>query len=315
MTNAWKIRFAVILSLALCSCATQRELAPGEAGVSGVAFASANGQGVRLAASGRTEPVLYVSNGEKVLMFSLRGGHARLGTITDGVRRPQQLAVDSAGTLYVANEAGTVTIYPAGKVHPALTLSSGLSAPLCVAVDAAGTVYAGDFHGQIVEYPAGQTVPSLVIPPLQNLTGYGLPYSETISRNGHLFVSYDLPDESYVTEYAPGSTAPISTGITFRYILGIVFDQSGRLIVGAIKDTHYTRHGIYVYKLHPLHLERVFNHELNPYALAFNPEGRLYVGDPFRVGLSFYDYATGKLLDSIDVLGITGLAVSPARQN
>ena len=80
-----------------------------------------------------------------------------------GVSNPSQLAVDSKGTIYVANAqvdasgAGSIGEYPRGATSPARTLTSGLNTTTGVAVDSHGTVYASNkYLGSIVVFPKGQ---------------------------------------------------------------------------------------------------------------------------------------------------------------
>jgi DNA-binding beta-propeller fold protein YncE len=73
------------------------------------------------------------------------------------------VAVDAAGTLYVANYGiGKITEYPAGSTalsSPSVTLSNGISDPHGLAVDAAGTLYVvtNPSGNAVAEYPAGST--------------------------------------------------------------------------------------------------------------------------------------------------------------
>jgi hypothetical protein len=88
-----------------------------------------------------------------------------IGRITQGVSAPGGLTIDKNGTLYVANESGSVTIYPAGSVAPAMTLTQNLSQPQSVTVDAMGNVYVCNRGASpsIVVYAPGQSSPSQII--------------------------------------------------------------------------------------------------------------------------------------------------------
>jgi serine/threonine protein kinase, bacterial len=114
-------------------------------------------------------PWLYVGgfSNNVVAIYDLeKFGTPQIGTITNGINGPGGLAIDSQGTLYVANQsAGNVTIYPAGTIAPSLTLSQGLQSPQSVAVDSHGNVYVCNRGSApaIVVYPPGQTTPSQTI--------------------------------------------------------------------------------------------------------------------------------------------------------
>ena len=60
-------------------------------------------------------------------------GQPLVETITTGVESPVGLTIDAAGTLYVSNAGGNVTIYPAGQTSPTLTLP--VHSPVGVAID------------------------------------------------------------------------------------------------------------------------------------------------------------------------------------
>jgi hypothetical protein len=122
-----------------------------------------------MARSPRTsDPWLYVTgNGSNnVVIYDLvEPGFPEVGAITNGVSSPAGVTVDASGQVYVANESGTVTIYPPGKTSPSLTLSEDLSQPQSVAVDANGKVYVCDRGNSpaIVVFPPGESTPSQVI--------------------------------------------------------------------------------------------------------------------------------------------------------
>ena len=256
--------------------------------------------------------MFYLTEGNEVAVFSQRGRHQKLGVITDGVRKARAVCVDAAGTLYVANYHHSVTIYPAGAVHPSMTLSSGLVHPMSVTVDAGGTVYVGDVNGQVVEYSAGQTVPSLVIPAQMNGSSkLGFPLAETIGPTGDLFVTYNFDGLSEVAEYAPGSTSPQYTGIAEPSGLGIVFDRFGRLVFG-VESNPTQGSGIYIFDLNPVKFVRAFGDVNAPHALAFNAAGdRLYDADGALHRIYIYSYPKTALIDTLKVGSDSGVALNP----
>jgi hypothetical protein len=122
------------------------------------------------AQSQRIHPWLYVGGllNNTIAIYDLAAtGSPQIGAITQGISGPYGIAIDGAGTLYVANEnAGDVTIYPAGTTAPTLTLSQGLTTPFGVAVDTNGDVYVtnpAQGGSDIVVYAQGQIVPSRTI--------------------------------------------------------------------------------------------------------------------------------------------------------
>ena len=108
-----------------------------------------------------------------------------------GVSSPVQIAVDSSGTVYVANSlvdasgAGSITEYPRGQTSPSRTLTSGLYSTSGVAVDSAGSVYASNkFLGSIEVFPKGKSAPTATI--TANLTG---PDGLAADKAGNLFIA------------------------------------------------------------------------------------------------------------------------------
>jgi hypothetical protein len=143
-----------------------------------------------------------------------------LETITDGISQPVGISLDAAGTLYVANRTGNVTIYPAGATSPSLTLTSGLSAPVDVATDPQGNVYVADAGSspKIVEYSPGQTTPSKTIANSQIVDPVQL--------------SFDLAGELLYSDSTTGVSLRASGSKKLKPILqrpsyGIALDDSG----------------------------------------------------------------------------------------
>jgi len=230
-------RFVLIVGLTLlATSATQAHLAP---------HADA-----RFAAHiERHHPWLYVSSDRNnvVTAYDLGiVGAPLVRTITQGIKTPGGLAVDSSGKLYVANENGDVTVYPPGSNAPSLTIG-GINRPQDVAIDAAGNVWVCNRGGQpgIYEFPPGQTTPSehitgsLIQTPNQmafdasgtlyigdDSTGvyYLSPGAQTVTQlslqgfqkeesglaidpaDGSLFLSNAVESPYYVTRFAPGAT-------------------------------------------------------------------------------------------------------------
>jgi len=160
---------------------------------------------------------LYTASGQNddtVRIYDLEGvfGPHEIGEITDGLHAPNGMAVDSAGTLYVANwnsnnPGGGVTIYPAGSVSPSLTLTQGLSVPLDAAADSEGNVYVANRGASpaIVVYAKGQTAPSKTIA------------SSLITSPAQVQVDpsnnvYFADSNTGVSEIPYGSEQPISLG-------------------------------------------------------------------------------------------------------
>jgi hypothetical protein len=158
----WHKRLAVAaLGIVLAGCS----------GMSAPSSAPQQAQSLSLASPmAKSHPWLYVAGllNDTIAIYDLaKAGTPQVGSITQGISGPYGIAIDGAGTLYVANEnAGNVTIYPAGANAPTLTLWQGLKTPFGVAVDTNGDVYVTNpdpSAPDIVVYPAGQIVPSRTI--------------------------------------------------------------------------------------------------------------------------------------------------------
>lgn len=128
---------------------------------------------------------LYVANrfGANTVSEFSPGSSSPSVTLTKGISAPAELAVDSFGTLYVANSGNsTITEYPQGSTSPSVTISSGLNHPSGVTVDASGTVYvANSGDNTVMEYLAGSTSPVIAIPSSSFSHCGGVPYFVAVS--------------------------------------------------------------------------------------------------------------------------------------
>jgi len=159
---------------------------------------------------------MYVTSGRgnAIAIFDLqRIGTPQIGEITNVGPVPNGMALDSQGTLYVANwnggqNGGNVEVFPAGATSPSLTLTEDLSIPLTVSVDGQANVYVVNRGSapSIVVFPPGQTTPSQVITssliqdPVQIVfdSAQNLYYTDNITG---------------ISEIPAGSSQPVSLGL------------------------------------------------------------------------------------------------------
>ncbi len=162
------------------------------------------------------------------------------GSLT-GLASPEQIATDRSGNLYVANSAGTITVYAptaTGDVAPLRKIAgaaTGLGGGVFgIAVDAAGHVYASNhYRNSITEYAPGANGNVAPIATLAGTaTGVQLPTGIALDPAGHLWVD----NAAGISEYpagANGSVAPIAaiSGPQVSSSSVIAFDGAGNLFV------------------------------------------------------------------------------------
>jgi len=141
--------------------------------------------------------------------------------------RPEGIATDGSGNLYVTEDGGSVVRYPRGRGVPNAAWSKGLRYPSSIAVDSRGNMYVADHYpstdGVIVVFQAGRDAPAYTI-----LDGISGPTGLAVDASGDLFV-YNY-NSSAITEYLPGKRhvhRSIATCSTSQG--GIAFDEAGNL--------------------------------------------------------------------------------------
>ncbi len=253
---------------------------------------------------------LFVSdlNGAQIRIYNAKTKNpAQSGAITNGIDLPINVAVDTNGTVYVANNGNsTVTEYPLGSTSPSVTLSgSGLEFPNGIAVDAQGTVYvtSGATVGTcyVLVYPKGASVPSAQI------GSFGLPIGLAVDANDALYVADAVNDK--VWEVPHGSTTPQDLGLTgLSDDTGVAVAATGDLLVSNYQ-------GNSVLAFHPsttTAFETIGEGMDNPYALGVSNKDELFVGQYTNGAVSAYKKLKTKEFESISgSVSPTGIAVYP----
>ena len=232
-----------------------------------------------------TGSFIYVADpdSDAVWIFPASGADpSPVRSITQGVSGPAGVAIDKAGTAYVANSNNdTVTLYHAGHASPSLTLRQGLTRPTAVAVDSRGNVWVsnelGSFTGSVVEFPAGSTKPSMIIPHLN-------PYGIALDSADNLYVENYTNTVAQVSVYARGSTKPAKSFGSKDLIepLGITIGSTGDVYVC---DYQYNK--IFVYAPHTYALlHKVFVEQGSLSGVTLSSNQRLYASDGIQTVVS-----------------------------
>lgn len=236
----------------------------------------------------------------------------QVGTITRGIDQPVDIAVDTNGTLYVANtghEPGSVAIFPAGSSAPSEIIAlPAQNAAANIGVGPDGTIYVATIkhtsHYFVVEYDPGQTSPSRIV----RLPYYNAPCCATVQG-----MAFDSSDNMYVN-YGEGNLccgyailvyAPRALHVTSRFTVGFAFANGGIAIDG--DDS------IFIGDSRVVRVARLPNHDgylrSIPTPMSSNSYLALdaktdYLYTPISGGVQAYDATSGKKIGS----PITGLA-------
>jgi len=160
------------------------------------------------------------------LAKSLKKNREPIAEITDAIATPYGLAMDSSGTLYVAdNPESAITEYPKGQTTHSVTITDGLDSPLGLAIDKSGTLYVSNV-GTIQEYAHGATSPT------KTVTGGGMtnPFGLTLDKKQNLYIADFIAAK--VFELPKGSSTVKSLNLQgLSEPIGVCFDASGNLWV------------------------------------------------------------------------------------
>lgn len=268
-------------------------------------------------------PYLYAAAQDvnEVLMYPENSyGRSPVGTITVGVSLPWGLYVDEHGTLYVANESGSVTAYAAGSTVPSATYSQDLVMPHYPIVDAHGDLYVGNdakYSGNdasIVEFRPGSTNAYRELPtPGQEVTGLDF------DRRGDLYAAYrDCPNTkscASVEKWAPGSARGRILGMKLHRPQGLLVDNAGNIIVA---DTAFRQNSVYVYapgRRNPSVRVRLPEGNVPTQLAMTQNENELFVsswntGDIYVTAYPLTASSTWTLVDTVPYYVLQGIALS-----
>lgn len=165
----------------------------------------------------------FDSTGKDQILVYAPGSTTPMRTITAGLDEPVALAIDSAGTLYVANCAcgtngsstgsNTVTEYANGGTTLTNTIA-GLDIPFAITVDSSNNLYVANYGANTVtKYAQGTTTPSLTI------TGLDDPDAVRVDRQGSIYVSNG--GTTTVTVYSPTGTLTQTLNVSYPAAIAI----------------------------------------------------------------------------------------------
>ena len=206
---------------------------------------------------------------------------APIATITDALDDPYALAMDSSGTLYVANFLNsTVTEYPRGKKAHNATITDGIYNPDGAVIDSNGTLYVSNYSapsggntGYVAEYAPGSQSPSTTI------TGFnGILTEEALDQSENLYVGWHISGSSGATDVVevPKGSTKIEhlnlEGLKSAAVDDLAFDESGRLWLTAQQK-------ILIYKLPKRKPVQELHSKLipDPYWISVGKSGTVFV--------------------------------------
>jgi sugar lactone lactonase YvrE len=258
--------------------------------------------------SSKHSTYLYVANSVKSVSIFALGSLKPLREIR---RRADSGAMtfDSAGNLYVANEAidyGSITVYGSGTGKRLRSIHD--SGPTSIVLDAAGYLYVANYGPAVAVYAPNSTRVSHVI--RKDVDGA---VALAFDKKNNLYVA-NVTGNS-VTVYAPGKRAgdpQLTKKISgLRRPRALAFGPDGDLFV-IVND------GVNVYKGGSLELKRQIRGVRAPMALAVSASGMLYVSSSpvtrkgYQKGwVTAYPSNSGrpvaKITDGIDVPAALGI--------
>lgn len=179
--------------------------------------------------------LLAVANsGSNSVALYVNASLVPVATMQNGVASPQALVFDGNGDLFVANQPGSVAVYPAPYNQTPTAITAGVNHPQALAIDARGDLFVANGNGSntvtIYSPPYGGP-PTLTIG-----SNVDDPVSLALDSVGDLFVVNTAANT--VTEYAPPySGAPVVLSKGLNAPSSVALDARGNLFVANLNST------------------------------------------------------------------------------
>lgn len=198
---------------------------------------------------------------------ALKSNPPPIATISVAAGCPYGMAMNKAGTLYVADNCGgnDVEEYAKGSTTRTGTITNGISNPLGLAIDRAGTLYVSNYPASITVYPAGSSSPS------ETITGGGLtdPFGLALDSSGNLYIA-DFGAHA-VFELPVGATSVTNLNLQgMTEPLGVAVDEAH----GRLWEADGEGNVINVYQLGSTTPLKTIAGNGFPYAISLQNDGR-----------------------------------------
>ena len=176
-----------------------------------------------------TQRLVYVTDGDEVLIFPKGRNKPPIGEITDGIESAYGVCFDRNGNLYVANQYDdNVVEYPPGATEPSQSFSQDLQRPLYPAVDSHGNLWVTNAdNGTVVEFAAGSTQATQVLQ-TPGVEADGLDFD----TKGNLYVAYRLQSKGSgsIEEFPLGSSQGTILGMSINQPQSVVVTNTGTIL-------------------------------------------------------------------------------------
>ena len=185
---------------------------------------------------------LYITDDSTNLITKMTTAGVVLSTLTFNppLNSPSQLAIDSQGFLYVADQGNQrVVKFTGNGAQVAVFTAPGtsLSFPLGVAVDTAFRVYVVDtYNDRIVQFNSNGSVSSVITSTLS--TAFALPSAIAVDAAGTLFIA-DTGNNRLVVRYSSGTqsvlysalASPVGVAVDVQFDYVFIADSANSRIV------------------------------------------------------------------------------------
>ena len=218
--------------------------------------------------------------------------------------RPDSMAVDANGNLYVGATSTAIFSYGRQGSTAIRKIQAGVQSPVSMAFDAAGNLYAANCErcpatgpASITEYAPQGTQPKRTI-----TRGIGLPSVLATDRTGRLYVL----GANAVAVYDPERTAPRYTiGAGLHHPVSIALDRFSNLYVA-----NSTSRTVTVYAFGSPKVKRVITARgAPPVGVAVDRSGAMFVATP--KGVTEFAPGSGRVVQTFAAEYATSLAIVP----